>query len=42
VTLRRLHPATLWGGLIIILSLPGRLLIASTQAWQSFAAWLIA
>jgi len=42
VTLRRLHPATLWGGVIVILSLPGRLLIASTQAWQDFAAWLIA
>jgi hypothetical protein len=42
LTLRRLHPATLWGGLIVILSLPGRLLIAGTQAWQSFAAWLIA
>lgn len=33
VTLRRLHPATLGGrGLFVILSLPGRLLIASTQA----------
>jgi len=42
VTLRRLHPAALWGGLIVILSLPGRLLIASTQAWQDLAAWLIA
>jgi hypothetical protein len=42
VTLRRLHPAMLWGGLVVILSLPGRLLIASTQAWQDFAAWLIA
>jgi hypothetical protein len=42
VTLRRLHPAMLWGGLIVILSLPGRLLIGSTQAWQDFAAWLIA
>ena len=42
VTLRRLHPAMLWGGLIVILSLPGRLLIASTQAWQDLAAWLIA
>lgn len=40
--LRRLHPATLWAGLLVILSLPGRLLIASTQAWQHFAAWLIA
>ena len=42
VALRRLHPAMLWGGLIVILSLPGRLLVASTQAWQDFAAWLIA
>jgi len=42
VTLGRLHPAALWGGLIVILSLPGRLLVAGTQAWQDFAAWLIA
>jgi hypothetical protein len=42
VMLRRLHPAMLWGGLIVILSLPGRLLVAGTQAWQDFAAWLIA
>ena len=42
LALRRLHPAMLWGGLIVILSLPGRLLIASTQAWQDLAAWLIA
>jgi hypothetical protein len=40
--LRRLHPAMLGGGLIVILSLPGRLLVASTQAWQDFAAKLIA
>jgi hypothetical protein len=42
VTLRRLHPAALAGGLIVILSLPARLLIGSTQAWQDLAAWLIA
>jgi hypothetical protein len=42
VMLRRLHPAMLWGGLIVILSLPGRLLIANTQAWQDLAAWLVA
>ena len=41
-TLHRLHPATLWGSLFVILSLPGRLLIASTQAWKDLAAWLIA
>lgn len=42
VMLHRLHPATLWGGLFVILSLPGRLLIASTLAWQDLATWLIA
>lgn len=42
VTLHRLHPATLYGGLFVILSLPGRLLVASTQAWQDLATWLIA
>ena len=38
---RRLHPAMLWGSLFFILSLPGRVLIAGTQAWQDFAAWMI-
>jgi hypothetical protein len=42
VTLRRLHPAALLGGLIVILSLPARLLIGRTQAWQDLAARLIA
>jgi hypothetical protein len=42
VSLRRLHPAMLWGGLLVILSLPGRLLIGGTQAWQDFAGRLIA
>ena len=34
-TLRRVHPATLWGGLFLITSQPLRLLINSTAAWQS-------
>jgi hypothetical protein len=38
---RRLHPAMLWGGLLVIVSLPGRILIARTQAWQDLAAWMI-
>jgi len=41
VAQRRLHPAMLWGSLFFILSLPGRVLIAGTQAWQDFAAWMI-
>lgn len=38
-SLGRLHPATLWGGLIIIASQPLRLLGAETAAWRSFASW---
>lgn len=35
----RLHPATLWGGLLIILSQPLRLAISGTAAWLAFAHW---
>lgn len=38
---RRLHPAFGWGGALVILMLPLRLLIASTQAWMQFAGWLV-
>lgn len=41
VVSRRLHRAWLWGGLLVILSFPLRLMIAPTAAWQSFAQWLI-
>jgi hypothetical protein len=34
------HPATLWGGLFLILSQPARLLITGTSVWFAFAAWL--
>ena len=36
----RIHPATIWGGAFLIVSQPLRLIIGSTPAWQSFAAWL--
>jgi hypothetical protein len=39
-TRRRIHPATIWGGLLIVASQPLRLMIAGTPAWMSFAAWL--
>ncbi len=39
-TLGRIHPATLWGGLFLIASQAGRLLMTQTQAWESFASWL--
>lgn len=36
----RLHRTTVWGGLIIFLSQPLRLMIAGTSAWMAFATWL--
>jgi hypothetical protein len=35
----RLHPATLWGGLAIIVSQPLRLVLSGTEAWLAFARW---
>ena len=40
ITRRRLHPAYLWGGLLIIVSHPLRLAIGGTGAWLTFARWL--
>jgi hypothetical protein len=37
----RLHPATLWGGLLVIASQPFRLWLAGTAAWLGFASRLI-
>jgi hypothetical protein len=37
---RRLHPANLWGGSIILLSIPLRFAISGTAAWLAFASWL--
>jgi hypothetical protein len=39
-TLKRIHAATLWGGLFLIASQALRLVIGPTAAWQAFAAWL--
>lgn len=36
----RVHPAFLWGGLFVMLSLPLRMAIGRTNAWVSFAGWL--
>jgi hypothetical protein len=35
----RLHPATLWGGLVLIASQPLRLLVSGTDGWLAFATW---
>lgn len=34
---RRLHPAFGWGGSLIVLSVPARIMLAGTPAWNSFA-----
>lgn len=39
-TARRIHPATLWGGLAFVASQPLRLVIGGSSAWLAFAAWL--
>ncbi|HEX6998378.1 MAG TPA: hypothetical protein VF322_09545 [Gammaproteobacteria bacterium] len=39
---RRLHPATLWGGLLFVASQPLRLAIGGSALWLTFAAWLTA
>jgi hypothetical protein len=38
-SLGKLHPVTLWGGLLVILSQPLRLVVSGTEAWLSFARW---
>lgn len=35
----RLHPATLWGGALIILSQPLRLVVSGTDGWLALARW---
>jgi hypothetical protein len=37
---RRLHPAYLWGGLLLVATQPLRLVIGGTAAWLSFAHWV--
>lgn len=39
-SLRRVHPATIWGGLAIVLSQPLRLASSGSALWLGFAAWL--
>lgn len=40
-TLARLHPATLWGGLVVVGSIPLRLAIGLTSGWLAFADWAV-
>lgn len=38
---RRVHSASLWGGLFLALSFPGRIALGHTDAWLTFARWLV-
>jgi hypothetical protein len=40
-TRRKLNPAYLWGGLILLASQPLRLMLGDTHAWLVFAQWLV-
>jgi hypothetical protein len=40
VTLRRVHPATLWGGLFLVVCQLVRFPMSGTHAWLAFARWL--
>ena len=37
----RLHRATVWGGAVLVGSVPVRIAIAQTDAWHRVAAWLV-
>jgi len=37
----RVHPATAWGGALIVLSHPLRLAVSATTAWLALAGWLV-
>jgi hypothetical protein len=38
---RRIHPAYMWGGALLVISVPLRLMISGTQAWHTIAESLV-
>jgi hypothetical protein len=40
VTRRRVHPVYLWGGALLVISVPLRLGLSTTSAWRGFAEML--
>jgi hypothetical protein len=38
---RRVHKVYIWGGSLLVLSVPLRLVISGTEAWRSFAEFLV-
>jgi hypothetical protein len=37
----RVHPVTLWGGLVLIVAQPLRMMLAETPGWLAFASWAV-
>jgi len=40
-TRRSLHPVTLWGGLLLVISGPLRLALAHSEGWLAVSDWLV-
>jgi hypothetical protein len=38
---RRVHPVYAWGGLLLAVSMPGRLMLSTTSVWRAFAEWVV-
>ena len=38
----RLHPVTLWGGLLMVVAQPAQLMVSGTEGWMAFARWATA
>ena len=38
---RRLHPACGWGGALVVVSVPLRVMLAGSPVWIRFATWLV-
>jgi hypothetical protein len=36
----RIHPAFLWGGVLLMLSLPARFALTQSDGWLAVARWL--
>jgi hypothetical protein len=41
VSRRRVHKVYVWGGLLLVVAVPGRLMLSGTEAWRAFAGWLV-
>jgi hypothetical protein len=41
ITRRRVHPVYLWGGVVLIASVPFRLVVSQTSAWKAVAAAIV-